>query len=177
MNANKILTRMNLIYFHIDSLIEAANLHLPEEERRSGGYLTIMDGGKGQIIMIILVGKIPIEKQDKYLTCSVEKAFRLFEHPEHKTSWESRDDDNMQYPGAIRGLEAIYSFSGHKSDVDEGISTSAFYLIEPIVKNTLSNERAKQYFDYYYEEVSKRNRFIKPLLLKSANLSRNNWIK
>lgn len=177
MNTNKIINRINLICFQINSLIETANLYLSEEERRTGGYLTVMDGKKGQIIMVLSIGKIPVEKQDKYLTCSVEKAFRLFEHPEHKTSWESRDDENMQYPGAIRGIEGIYSFSGHQGDVDEGISTTAFYLIEPIGENVIPNDEAKKYFDYYYEEVAKRNRFIKPMLLKSINLSKNNWVK
>lgn len=171
-----ILNRLNVIHPQINSLIETANSYLPKEDQRTGGYLTIMDGYKGQILTVIATGHIPVEKQDKYLTCSVEKAFRLFEHLEHKTSWESRDVDNMQYPGAIRGLEAIYSFSGHQADVDEGISTSVFYLVEPTVKNTLSNERAKQYFDYYYEEVSKRNQFISPLLLKVKGLSKNNWL-
>lgn len=177
MNTNKILIRMNLIYFQINSLIETANLYLPEEDRRTGGYLTIMDAEKGQIIAVLSVGKIPVEKQDKYLTCSIEKAFRLFEHPEHRTSWESRDDANMQYPGAIRGIEAIYSFSGHLGDVDEGMSTTTFYLMEPMGKKALPDKEAKIFFNYYYEEVAKRNRFIQPLLLKSTNLSRNNWVK
>ncbi len=171
-----ILDRLNLIYPKINNLIDTANLLLPKEDRRTGGYLTIMDGYKGQILTIIAVGHIPTEKQDKYLTCSVEKAFRLFGNLDHKTSWESHNDANMQYPGAIRGLGAIYSFSGHQGDVDEGISTSVFYLVEPIVKDALTNERAKKYFDYYYEEVSKRNQFIKPLLLEAKDLSKNDWI-
>lgn len=57
-------------------------------------------------------GQLPEEKSIKYFTLAGEKRTRLGQYPEHVTSRESMDGDAEQYPGAIRGRDYIFSFSG-----------------------------------------------------------------
>ena len=146
---------------HINKLIKKANQSLSPADCRSGGYLTIMDAKTGTILAIIACGKIPEEKKALYLKFSQEKAQRLFEHlvVGHMTSYESKDDANEKYAGAICGSKYIISFSGHKADVDEAISISAFYMIEAHPHKNLG-----KVFTNHLTNVAPRNRFVKSFL-------------
>jgi hypothetical protein len=158
-----LLPKVSDLYSQTNQLLALANNMVPTELERSGGYLTILDGETGKVLLILSCGIIPPEKAEKYLEFSQEKAYRLFAHKEHKTSYESKDETNSMFPGAIRGEEGIYSFSGHQTDVDEAISISAFYLIEPSMKARL-HFYGKDLFKHYYHSIPYRNQFAKPFL-------------
>ncbi len=94
----------------------------PDWKDRRGGCYCLMNAKTGKILLTAYVGDPPPEKMDKYARLAKEKARRLFAHPKHKTSWESRNDKKRQYPGAVRGKKYIHSFSGLIPDGDTLIS-------------------------------------------------------
>lgn len=99
-----------------------------EHPEKISGYLTIFNITLGYPELIIAIGLIPEEKRKKYLELSMEKAERLFQHPKHVSSFQSRDGIN-KWGGAIRiewyeeVEEKIYqyilSFSGLTEAMDE----------------------------------------------------------
>jgi hypothetical protein len=88
---------------------------------RRGGYCKIYDTNTTQLIGAYTVGFVPPAKQLRYDTLSTEKALRLLAHPEHSSSWQSRDEAADKKPGAIRGYRCIYSFSGLPWEGDEAL--------------------------------------------------------
>ena len=100
-----------------------------EFDRR--GYLTLMDGITGNIVFTIPFGEIPEEKRQKYFELSQEKAMRLFSQVNmhlpngHTTSFQSRNEENEQYGGAIyvncHSTIFILSFSGMPELIDEAM--------------------------------------------------------
>jgi hypothetical protein len=105
---------------------------------RCGGYCKIYDCNSSQLIGSYRVGLIPPEKELRYNTLSTEKAVRLLAHPEHSSSWQSRDDAADKKPGAIRGHRCIYSFSGLPWEGDE-----AFMLHLAVAQHDLTSEEAQ----------------------------------
>lgn len=77
-----------------------------------GGCFCLMDNATGKIILLAFIGDPAESKWDKYAKLAQEKAIRLFKHPKDQTSFDSRDDEKERYPGAVRGKQYIYSFSG-----------------------------------------------------------------
>lgn len=162
METNILAPRIANIYNQLNRLLHIANIGLAPDLQRFGGYLTILDAKDGKVLLVLACGEIPNDKMEKYLNLSMEKALRVFADKEHKTSWDTRDEANAKYPGAIKGVEAIYSFSGHQPDVDEASSISIFYLMEPAGEDYVCHPQDTQdLFNYYYQEVAKRNPFVK----------------
>jgi len=98
------------------------------------GYLTLMDGITGEIILTVPFGEIPVEKREKYLRLSQEKAQRLFTQitinlpsgtTHHTSSFQSRNEEKEQYGGAIycnfHSFSIILSFSGTPELADEAM--------------------------------------------------------
>lgn len=171
MEAQTLVPRIPNIFIQVNRLLALANSELASDLQRFGGYLTILDAEDGKVLLVLACGIVPKDKAEKYLQLSMEKATRVFKDKKHNTSWDSRNETNSQYPGAIKGIEAIYSFSGHQPDVDEAISTSTFLIMEPADNNLRQNSKAsEELFSYYYNEVAERNCFIQPFIK-----STNNW--
>lgn len=99
-----------------------------DHPEKIAGYFTLFNVNLGYPELIIAVGLIPEEKKKKYFELSLEKAERLFQHPEHVSSFQSRDGIN-KWGGAIRvkwveedeekTYEYILSFSGLTEAMDE----------------------------------------------------------
>ena len=95
------------------------------------GYLTLMNGVTGEIVFTVPFGEIPEEKIEKYFELSQEKANRLFTHVNmhlpngHTTSFESRNEGEQKYGGAVflngRQSSVILSFSGMTELIDEAM--------------------------------------------------------
>jgi hypothetical protein len=97
---------------------------LTSRNHRVGGYLTCLNTNTGVIDSIFKVAHVEREKADKYYRFSEEKAVRLLsriEKPGDKTSHDSMNVDDHQYPGAIfcPHLNKILSFSGLPMYSDE----------------------------------------------------------
>ena len=100
-----------------------------EHDRR--GYLTLMEAVNGEIVFTLPFGEIPEEKREKYYELSQEKATRLFSQvimhlPNgHTTSYESRNEEENKYGGAVYlhgySTSIILSFSGMPELIDEAM--------------------------------------------------------
>lgn len=175
METYDILTKLGDVHSQISRLLAMANDIVKKEDERYGGYLTVLDGKTGKVIIILACGIISDDKHDKYLHFSQEKAKRLFAHKEHYTSFESMDEKQLMFPGAIRGEEAIYSFSGHQAEVDEAISIAMFYVLEPSCRNRLEFD-GRKLFGHYYNVVAERNKFVRPFLDSARHWVGNIWM-
>lgn len=86
------------------------------------GYFSVFDTTDGGSFMLIMkIGFPPQVKNAKYLMLSQEKAIRLFSHPGHSMSWESRNEQENKWGGAVRGVSEIFSFSGLPELADEAL--------------------------------------------------------
>lgn len=124
-------------------IMRAINLSQEINDRgRTGGYFCVASANdpEGYYIQgISLVGYIRLEKRERYFLFAEEKARRLFNHPEHKSSFQSRNDTEERYPGAIRTPQHIFSFSGLMWELDE-----AAMLVLAIKLRELSLEEARE---------------------------------
>lgn len=93
----------------------------PAWEGRQGGYLCIAEDITGYPYAVVLIGSVPDEKHAKYFSLCQEKSTRLASHPDHVSSWQSRDPDGNKWGGAIKVNHLIFSFSGGPELGDEAL--------------------------------------------------------
>jgi hypothetical protein len=99
---------------------------LLEEQQKQGGFLCIADK-TGRPLVIHALGSPTAEKWDACLAFCEEKVRRLGMNPTHQRSWQSRNPEQLQYGGAVRGEDFIVSFSGFPEELDEVIAGMALY--------------------------------------------------
>ncbi len=101
--------------------IEFFNHDLPEEKKRNGGYITVINAYTGIVVMMLAVGEMDDIRRKKYFEYSVRKGLQLFMYL--KTCRTSFECQHAGFPqGAVYASEYIFSFSGQESDVDEAIA-------------------------------------------------------
>ena len=85
---------------------------------RLGCVLRVFDAGGVQLANETLGSPDPAKVRD-YSNFSHEKGTRLLRHPTHFLSWESRDETQKRYQGAIRADRYVISVSGYPAPIDE----------------------------------------------------------
>ena len=85
---------------------------------KRGGYLCVTDQ-LGRIQIKIPVGEIDEDKAHLYAEFVSEKASRLAGHTQHISSWQSRNEKEKMFGGAIRASSLIFSFSAFPEHWDE----------------------------------------------------------
>jgi len=105
---------------------------------RRGGCFCLLSPVSHNPIQYFMVGEVPKDKEEKYRLFAREKADRLLLNREHKSSWQSRNEEAGQYGGAIRGCEYLFSFSGLPQLLDE-----ALMLVVAIIHGDLDYEGAR----------------------------------
>lgn len=124
------------------------------DPNRQGGYFCLVDkGGKGNPLglptLILGIGTVPAEKGLKYLAFAQEKAHRLAEHPEHQSSWQSRNEGAEQWGGAIAAGPYVFSFSGLPEHGDEAamlLAADELGLITPGMAAQIAKESGNEIF-------------------------------
>lgn len=111
------------------TVVNVACVMIAAQTGRSGRYggvvrVLVSKPGKGSGLVTELITKkigtiLDPGKEEKYRRLATEKAGRLLKHPEHLTSFSSKNDALEQYQGAIRAGDFILSFSGLPSQWDE----------------------------------------------------------
>ena len=91
---------------------------------------------------------MPAERGQKYLELAQEKARRLAEHPDHWSSWQSRNPDEGKWGGAVNAGAYIFSFSGLPELADE-----AAMLLTALSLGFLLEERAAAFAQYSGNEL------------------------
>lgn len=92
---------------------------LTEDRQKAGGYFCLLDATTGLLVWQLAFGYMDGQHSDQFLAFSLEKAKRLYQKSDHNSSWESRDVNLMQFGGAVRGQNFIFSFSGFTEHLDE----------------------------------------------------------
>jgi hypothetical protein len=106
---------------------------IPEfsEKARTGGYLSVTAKFADEVLLLSRIGTIAHAddanpkyqtKARKYVSCSLEKGRRLIFKAAslgHLSSWQSQDEANDQYAGAVWCDEFAVSFSGLPALADE----------------------------------------------------------
>lgn len=84
----------------------------------------------GNVILEGMVGKVRDFKQKKYYTFALEKILRLSRGPLfHNSSYETRNEANEQYGGAVRGKNYFLGISGFaREHEDEAVAMAALVL-------------------------------------------------
>jgi hypothetical protein len=114
----------------IDHIIDELIIKHPElmkGRKHKGGYFAIAGTAKVLVPTVMPVGIFPAEKGMFYYMYVLEKMTRLFFHPGHLLSRESRDLQNKMYCGAVRVTGYIISFSGLPEDADEAVMVEFAY--------------------------------------------------
>jgi len=92
---------------------------------RKSGYFTLRDLISGKVIFVLMLGEVPKEKQERYLSLSLEKGQRLYQdyraNIKNISSWQTRNPDKDLWGGAIRIHKYILSFSGLAELLDEAL--------------------------------------------------------
>ena len=101
-------------------LEEALALGLSDGNHR-GGYLCIADNMTGESLDVAKLGAPEPAKKGQYEMLAKEKAWRLAGHPEHGTSYQSRDPARDLWGGAVRAGSHILAFSGLPEHLDEAL--------------------------------------------------------
>lgn len=101
-----------------------------DEDKRpkgTGGYYAFLEEGKRFPSVIAKVGDLPVDEQEvkMFFTLAREKCHRLALHPEHVSSFQSRDEGSGRFGGAVRVQGGRLAISGYDQDEDEGIALVA----------------------------------------------------
>ncbi len=91
----------------------------------TGFYLTVYELETPEApVLVRRVGDVRSIKRRKYCQFSIEKPARLIDHIDdgHRSSWESRNEDDDQWGGAALGKTLAIGISGLKELEDEAIS-------------------------------------------------------
>jgi len=142
----------------VDDAFRRTNDVLPEHDKRLGGFFCIANGKTGLPYLVKVVGNPPEDKREAYFFFAREKARRLAEHPEHMSSWESRNPELDQWGGAVRRGDFIFSFSGLPELADEAL---ILCLLQP---NNWQGWRG-----FSPDRHDKGLGYLKSIAMKSAN--------
>ena len=99
--------------------VVVAARHLHTDKDKKGGCLCITDHFGRKHITVSIGEVFAIEKAQKYWELCQEKATRLVSNPRHVSSWQSQNESEGKYAGAVRVRDLILSFSGFPALWDE----------------------------------------------------------
>lgn len=112
----------------VNELISLKEYSRPE---RKGGYFVLREKETGAIIFIVPLGTIDQEKNRAYFLFAQEKGERLYANQKlgNISSWQSRNEADEKYGGAIVAGDFILSFSGLPELGDEAIMLELAYKL------------------------------------------------
>ena len=108
--------------------------------------------------MLLPIGGVLEEKAEKYCAFAMEKVARLARHPDHRTSYESRDPEENKWGGAVRIGDYIFSMSGLPELADEAVMLTTASLYHYVITGNLDATRTVMNFELGHE-----NRYWDPL--------------
>jgi len=124
--ASKLITLVNTVFTRALNVFGDDPLWKGQE----GAYFCFASMKKGLPLVFTPVGDVAIEKAEKYVAFSMEKARRLAQHPEHVSSFQSRNPPE-QWGGAIHVGGNIFSMSGLPELGDEAVMLVTAFMFFP----------------------------------------------
>lgn len=109
-------------------------------EGKDGGVFCLMEESTGRyIVEPTIIGQITNGKEDRYRELCQEKAVRLRENKGDMSSWQSRDEKNDKWGGAISDGDHIWSFSGLTEYQDEALMIMSAHMCGRIMNGAPKN--------------------------------------
>lgn len=102
----------------------------PDWDERRGGFFCLQGVGNLYPFLVMQIGEVRRDKITKYMAFSQEKARRLADrvHLGEVSSWQSRNESQDKWGGAVRVDDLIFSLSGLPELGDEAVSLTAAIL-------------------------------------------------
>jgi len=125
-----VMDRMNLMMVieHACPIVSRA-CQFNGDKAKNGAYLSVTDWD-GRLHVAVLIGEVPDKDNAlKYASLCQEKALRLAQFKEHVSSWQSRNESENKWGGAIRVQGLIFSFSGLPEHWDEACAVTLAYSL------------------------------------------------
>jgi hypothetical protein len=116
----------------------------------TGGFLCVASE-QGIPFLIAHIGMSDASKAQDRLMFSQEKAMRLAQHRAHHLSRESENKELQRYPGAVRALDVLLSFSGLPGHLDE-----LFMIILGVRLNRIPRRAARALLATYLNDYARR---------------------
>lgn len=157
-------------------LVVKKHLHHDLREDQDGLFFCLMDRFTGRILVVIEIGEVNEEKAKKRFEFSQEKAMRLFRSEHHKTSYQSRNESENKYGGAIATSNLIFSCSGLPELMDEAImlisACHSGFLNDYEALDMAQISRGEADDDYYYGPIKKLIGSSDPFLSENLELQK-----
>jgi len=159
------LTRVQYttIRIRLAGIVGEANILFKDDPRRKdreGGYFYVSDGARDWDHFVpFQIGFVPLTRIEKCRDLSQEQARRLIAHPDHLSSYESRDPNEGMWGhwgGAIRIKGTIFSFGGFSELENEALMlmlARVHYGLDPEVLPLLQRIAALSE-NSYFERLS-----------------------
>jgi len=152
MKSHYILTAFEIYVLPgIRSIHKGIKRYAKTKEYKESGYLVIRSKKDGLILFVIMLGWFPSWKAKKYLYIAFERGERLFHHPSHVSSWQSRDKKDKKQGGAIITRDFIVSFTGISEPLDEAVALKLSVLckwIHPDKAQEIADISRNHLYDY-----------------------------
>ena len=128
MNLNDISLLLIPSQSSINTIVQRACQLIGNSDKK-GGYFCVTDL-KGSILLVMLIGEVAEEKIPRYSKVCIEKAQWLASHADHVSSWQSRNEAEDKWGGAIKTKDFIFSFSGLPEMWDEAcmVAVAAHFI-------------------------------------------------
>ncbi len=128
-----------------------------------GGYFVLSDDilpPAPHFRVVSRVGEATKEFENYRLNAQEKAARLLVNHRNHQTSWQSRDEANHKYGGAIRinfsGIGLILSFSGYPEHGDEALMLALAVKMDWLVRDTAvslaTNDNVVSYLNWLIDK-------------------------
>lgn len=122
-HVHEIITKAGLI-FDSPAFLPTINALKAHDDKRDSGYLCILENDQTKIgeppLALVSFGEILWNKRQKYFKLSQEKACRLQKSAlSIVSSWQTRNETEDKYGGAVRAGGYVLSFSGLPELADE----------------------------------------------------------
>jgi len=117
----------------LDMIVEWYDKNLNKEEvPRRSGYFTLRNRIDGRVLLHCQISQCPNEdKAAKWAYFSLhEKGPRLLKHPDHVSSFQSKNEEAAQYAGAIAVSDLVLSFSGLPELADEAVMLTLAFMLK-----------------------------------------------
>jgi len=152
------LIRSNFLpeLFYITSQIVLPIAQRFAEEEDKGGCLCVASSN-GHPLLVGYVGGPAEERAGRFWVNALEKAARLGKNTGDISSFQSRNPDNRQWAGAVRGSHVIISFSGLPELIDEALVLGLLRIKGMIADDRVAkviaasnNTKAEEIFTFMY---------------------------
>jgi hypothetical protein len=166
-NSENLVLLRNILQAASNIVAKFSNLDETFNSKKcAGGYLAVFETLKSEQkegvvkvlpLFVVAIGTFPNEEGEEYAKFAVEKGQRVIE-TQKLTSYETRNEAENKYGGAIRTENYVLSFSGLSPDTaDEAVVLAIAYQVDllsmgAVLKTASTIESVRIFSELYQKE-------------------------